>query len=64
MVDKNTEVVNESIRRSMKQAMDEVDETQLSMDCPLRELVGAEEVKRLAALGVAMTRIIESTYSN
>ncbi len=65
MVDIPTEVVNESIRKKIDEALNELgDEVGMTPGCPMWELLGIEEQRDLAALNVAMTRIIKSVSMN
>lgn len=64
--DKQTEVMEESIRRLMEQSAEMIDdgEVELRTNCPIQMFVDPEQIKRLAALNIAMARIIESVSWN
>lgn len=65
MVDKREEIILESIRRFVQQSEEGVDDVVAGMaDCPMLKFIDPEEIKRLAALNIAMVRIIESTDNN
>lgn len=64
MVDIQSEVVSESIRRLMNECLEEVDESRLVKLDPVQMLVDPDLIRRLAALNMAMTRIINSIGTN
>ena len=64
--DKQAVIIEESIRRLMEESLETLDgeEIELGMECPIQRIVGPEQMKRLAALNIAMSRIIKSVGSN
>ncbi len=67
VIDKYTEIANESIRRMMDECiecMGATDELDLIKIDPIRSLVDPELMKRLAAMNKVMTRIIRSAEWN
>lgn len=64
MVDVQTEIVNESLRRAVNRVIDEGIDVEAYTVNPILRHFDPEELGRMAALGIAMTRIIESTQWN
>lgn len=61
-----TIIVTESIRRLVKQAREEIDSGEIEYEVidPVQRFVDPEDMRDLAALNVAMSRIIKSVDLN
>jgi len=66
VIDIPAEIVNESVRRLMVEYMEHVEENDevLPIYDPFQKLVDPEQMKKLAALNNAMSRIIRSVQLN
>lgn len=62
--DKQSRIINESIRRLINSIMDEGVEVETVSASPIPEYIDLEEMKRIAALNIAMMRIIRSVILN
>ncbi len=64
--DIQTEVMMEAIRRLINETIDDIDDGRIDLvaDCPILKAMDPEEVRRMAALNIAMVRIIKSVELN